>query len=246
MTAETPSPGQRADPGGEQVTVLLFALAREAAGQAEVQVTLHGDRTVGALRRALATAYPALSPLLSRTMVAVNQSYASDGTRLEPGDEIAVIPPVSGGGGVARVTGEPLELGQLVQAVSHRGAGGIVTFLGVVRDRSQGRRVCYLEYEGYAPMAVRELEAITREVETRWPGCRVAVAHRTGRLEIGEAAVAIAVSAAHRAEAFAACRQVIEALKVRVPIWKKEHFEGGEIWVEGPHAEQVREETNRR
>jgi len=246
MTAEPPPPAEGAGSGEEQVTVLLFALAREAVGQGQVQVRLEGGRTVRTLRQALAAAYPDLRPLLSRTMVAVNQAYADDDTPVQPGDEIAVIPPVSGGRALALVTEEALDLGELVRAVSHPGAGGIVTFLGVVRDENQGRRVLFLEYEGYRPMAVRELEAITTEVEAGWPGCRVAVAHRTGRLEIGEAAVAIAVAAAHRAEAFEACRQVIEALKGRVPIWKKEHFEGGEVWVEAPGGDKAREETGPR
>lgn len=136
-------------------------------------------------------------------------------------------------GGAVTLTDAPLGLDDLVAAVERPGAGGICTFLGVVRDTNLGRDVDYLEYEAYPDMAVAQMARIVADVAERWPGARAAIAHRTGRLEIGEASVAIAVSAPHRAEAFAACRYAIDTLKERVPIWKKEVWTDGSAWVEG-------------
>jgi molybdopterin synthase catalytic subunit len=133
---------------------------------------------------------------------------------------------------IAEITGEPLRLEPLILHVERPEAGAVVTFAGNVRNHSRGRRVEYLEYSAYGPMAERKLREIAEEAERRWE-CRVAVRHRTGRLEIGEPSVLIAVSCAHRAAAFEACRYVIDTLKQTVPIWKKEVWEDGEVWIEG-------------
>ena len=130
-----------------------------------------------------------------------------------------------------RVTEDPLSLDELLRAVSHPGAGGIVLFLGVVRDNNADRTVHYLEYEAHDAAAEASMRRIGEEAERRWPGVRIATAHRTGRLDIGEASVAIAASAPHRGEAFEAARHVIDTLKAETPIWKKEVFEGGEVWI---------------
>lgn len=129
------------------------------------------------------------------------------------------------------VTEEPLSLDALLLAVSHRGAGGVVLFLGVVRDNNADRSVHFLEYEAHDAAAEASMRRIGEEAERRWPGARLASAHRTGRLEIGEASVVVAASAPHRAEAFEAARYVIDTLKAQTPIWKKEVFEGGEVWI---------------
>ena len=129
------------------------------------------------------------------------------------------------------VTEEPLSLDALLLAVSHSGAGGVVLFLGVVRDNSADRSVHFLEYEAHDAAAEASMRRIGEEAERRWPGVRLAAAHRTGRLEIGEASVVVAASAPHRAEAFEAARYVIDTLKAQTPIWKKEVFEGGEVWI---------------
>jgi molybdopterin synthase catalytic subunit len=136
----------------------------------------------------------------------------------------------------------PLALDALIAAVSEeqhaRGRdGAVVTFLGLVRNHNQGRRVHYLEYEGYAPLALKAFERIREEVAERWPSAIVAVHHRIGRLDIGEASVAIAAASPHRADAFAACRYVIERVKQIAPIWKREYFEGGDVWIEGATAD---------
>jgi molybdopterin synthase catalytic subunit len=135
------------------------------------------------------------------------------------------------------VTSDPLRLEALIGLVSGgNGLGAIATFVGLVRDHNQGRRVMHLEYEAYEPLAVKALEQIRREAGTEWPGVRLAVHHRVGRLAIGDASIIIAAASAHRADAFAACRYVIERVKQIVPIWKHEFFEGGEVWIEGATA----------
>jgi molybdopterin synthase catalytic subunit len=133
----------------------------------------------------------------------------------------------------------PLELNALVAALGDRGGadGAVVTFLGLVRNHNAGRRVRYLEYEAFEPLALKAFARITDELKERWPGARVALHHRIGRLEVGQASVAIAVASAHRAEAYAACRYVIERVKQIAPIWKREFFEGGDVWIEGATAD---------
>jgi molybdopterin synthase catalytic subunit len=155
------------------------------------------------------------------------------------GDEVAFIPPVSGGSAGAalvELTAEPLDARRLETAVADPGAGAICTFTGVVRDSSRGQSVTHLEYEAYAGMAERQMRAIADEIVERWPAARVAMAHRTGRLEIGEASVVVSVSCPHRAEAIAACHWGIDRLKESVPIWKKEFARSGAVWIEGATA----------
>jgi molybdopterin synthase catalytic subunit len=146
----------------------------------------------------------------------------------------------------------PLALEPLVSAVASESDGvdgAIATFLGLVRNHNQGRRVQYLEYEAYEPLALKAFERIDDEVRRRWPGVRVALHHRTGRLEIGEASVAIVTASPHRGDAFAACRYVIERVKQIVPVWKREYFEGGDVWIEGATADpddtRAREQAER-
>ena len=133
----------------------------------------------------------------------------------------------------------PLELNALVAALGDRGGadGAVVTFLGLVRNHNAGRQVQHLEYEAFEPLALKAFARITAELHERWPGARIALHHRIGRLEVGDASVAIAVASAHRAEAYAACRYVIERVKQIAPIWKREFFEGGDVWIEGATAD---------
>lgn len=143
------------------------------------------------------------------------------------------------------VTDAPLDAAAVAAAVAALGYGAVTTFLGVVRAENAGRRVLWLDYEAYAPLARRSFEAIAREAADRWPAARLAIHHRTGRLEIGETSVAIAAAAPHRGDAFAACRYAIERVKQIAPIWKHEHFEGGEVWIEGATAD-LHDEAARR
>jgi molybdopterin synthase catalytic subunit len=135
------------------------------------------------------------------------------------------------------VTSAPLDSEGLVALVDKKGDGAVVTFAGLVRDHNQGRQVRFLEYEAYEPLAIRALQRIVDEARELWPGARVAVHHRLGRLEIGEASIVIAAASPHRADAFAACRYTIERVKQIVPIWKREHFDGGDVWLEGATAD---------
>jgi len=135
------------------------------------------------------------------------------------------------------VTSESLDVTAVAAAVAGACDGAISTFVGVVRDHNAGRHVLWLDYEAYAPLAVRTFEHIAAEAATRWPDARLAIHHRTGRVDVGEASVAIAAASPHRADAFAACRYAIERVKQVAPIWKHEHFEGGEVWIEGATAD---------
>jgi molybdopterin synthase catalytic subunit len=138
---------------------------------------------------------------------------------------------------VTAVTAARLDPAALIGAVEGEGHGAVAAFLGLVRDHNQGRRVTHLVYEAYEPLAIKALNRIVGEAAQRWPSARIALHHRTGRLEIGEASVVIAAASAHRAEAFAACRYAIERVKQIVPIWKHEYFEGGDAWIEGATAD---------
>jgi MoaE-MoaD fusion protein len=220
------------------ITTRLFARLREQAGVDCEQVDLAGA-TVEEVYLSLRERHPALEGDLRLIRPARNQSFADWSERVTDGDEVAFIPPVSGGSGPAaliELTEGPLDARRLEAAVAHPGAGAICTFTGVVRDNARGEPVSHLEYEAYAGMAEAQMRGITDEIALRWPEARVAMAHRTGRLEIGEASVVISVSCPHRAEAIAACHWGIDRLKESVPIWKKEFARSGAFWIEGAEA----------
>jgi molybdopterin synthase catalytic subunit/molybdopterin converting factor small subunit len=204
------------------VTVRLFAGLRERAGYAE--------RELEGLAR-VADVWPALGlgDEPEGLLYAVNREYAEAERELADGDEVAVIPPVSGG--TFRVTEEPLSLAAVVDEVADDRAGAVATFTGTVRNRSRDRSVLYLDYEAYAEMAEDVMAQIATELERRYNLCAISIHHRTGRVEIGEPSVVIAVSAPHRSDALAACKDAIDTLKESVPVWKKEVYEGGEDWL---------------
>jgi len=217
-----------------RVRVRLFARYREALGRERLEVDLPEGGTVESAWSAIADRHPELAPYRPFTLFAVGQDYVSPDHRLRPDDELCLFPPVSGGAAadIYRVVTEPLSPDAIADEVDDPGAGGIVIFSGVVRNETGGRPVKFLEYEAHAPMAEVKMREIGEAVRGRWPGVkRVAMLHRIGRLEIGEASVLIAVAAAHRGDAFEACRYAIDTLKHTVPVWKKEHFEDGEVWV---------------
>ncbi len=184
--------------------------------------------------------HPALEKRVNLIRPALNEEFCDWSQALSDGDELAFILPVSGGNGEAGVlfelTTDVLDARRQEAAVSHAGAGAICTFTGVVRDNSRGRQTNHLEYEAYAAMAEKQMRVIAIEIGERWPDALVAFAHRTGTLEIGEASVVVSVSSPHRAESIAACKWGIDRLKESVPIWKKEYFEDGEVWIEGDSA----------
>ncbi len=215
-----------------RVTVRLFGAVREAAGVKELALSLPDGARVRDLRALLARDHPIVGRLGDRLLVSVNLEKASPDAALADGDEVALLPPVAGGAGRCALVDRPLDVSAVLASVRGPDVGGIVIFLGTVRDHARGREIRHLEYEAYPEMAERELERIADEAAQRWPGARVAVAHRVGHLEIGDLAVVIAAAAPHRAEAFAACRYTIDTLKERVPIWKKEIATDGEYWVD--------------
>lgn len=220
------------------IHVLLFAGLREIARAQTLPVEIDDDATVGDLLAALGRQHPALAPRLGPCRVALDHAFVDARAPVRGASEVAVIPPVSGGhDGPPRIAvlAAPLSLQAVVEAVEHAEAGGIATFTGNVRRNSRGQTIERLEYEAYEPMAVRVMDQIRTRIEAELPGTRVAIHHRIGTLGIGETAVVIAASAPHRAEAFAACREAIEALKRDVPIWKREVAEGGAVWIgQGP------------
>lgn len=212
-----------------RVRVRLFAAYREAVGRGEMNLEIEEAISPLDLWQKLKEEYPPLLELGYSLLVAVNGEYASLDRPLKEGDEVAFIPPVSGGS--FQITEEEIQLQKVIDEVKDEEAGAIVTFLGTVRRHSLGREVRHLEYEAYPEMAEAKLREIGREIEERW-GVKVAIVQRVGHLEVGEASVAIAVSAPRRKEAFEAARYAIDRLKEVVPIWKKEVWEGGEEWIE--------------
>jgi len=203
------------------VTVRLFAGLRERAGWSRREIEA----------ATVADVWPALElgEEPDGLLYAVNKEYASRERPLADGDEVAVIPPVSGGAFL--LSDEPLSLDRVVDEVRDDDAGAIATFTGTTRRTSRGRTVTRLEYEAYEGMAEATMEGIAQELRTRYNVTNVAIHHRTGTVGVGETSVLIAVSAPHRADALAACRDAIDALKERVPLWKKEFYEGGEEWI---------------
>ena len=207
-----------------KVAVRLFAALRERAGTREAALELKEGASVDDVWPALG-----LGEEPSGLVYAVNRAYVERGTPLADGDEVALIPPVSGGAFV--LSGEPLSLERAAVEVASDGAGAIATFVGTTRARSRGRDVIRLEYEAYEGMAEAEMERIAGALRDRHDVIDVAIHHRVGPVEIGETSVVIAVSAAHRAAAFDACREAIDTLKQTVPLWKKELYVGGEEWI---------------
>jgi MoaE-MoaD fusion protein len=203
------------------VRVRLFAGLRERAGWSQREIEA---ATVGDVWAALG-----LGDEPPGLLYAVNRAYAPPGTPLGEGDEVAVIPPVSGGAFLLSDT--PLSLERVVDEVRDERAGAIATFTGTTRLTSRGRTVLYLDYEAYEGMAEGVMAEIAQELRGRYGLCAVAIHHRVGRVDIGGTSVVIAVSAPHRADALAACQDAIDALKERVPLWKKEVYEGGEEWI---------------
>lgn len=202
----------------------LFAGVRERAGLRERVLELPDGARAGDVWAALA-----LGEEPAGLLYAVNRSWASREAALAEGDEVALIPPVSGG--AFRLSQTPVSLDAVVAEVAGDGAGAIAAFVGRTRSRSRGREVVRLEYEAFEGMAEAEMERIAAELLDRYELTDVAIHHRVGVVAIGETSVVIAVSAPHRADALAACKEAIDTLKVRVPLWKKEVYEGGEEWI---------------
>lgn len=220
--------------------VRCFAALRELSGGGEIEIDLPREATAADLKAAVEARFPALAGRLGPVRVAAGSDFIADGDPLPPGGGLALIPPVSGGApgpdelaarpDRVKITPEPLAPAEAEEAVRGPDAGAVVTFCGTVRAVSGGRTVRHLEYEAYREMALERLAAIAARAREEHGALRVAVFHRTGRLEVGETAVVIAVASSRREEGFSACREILEALKRDVPIWKKEVFADAERW----------------
>jgi molybdopterin synthase catalytic subunit len=207
-----------------RVTIKVFAGLRERAGWSERDLELPDGAKVGDVWKALE-----LGAQPRGLLYALNKGYADKSAVLSDGDEVALIPPVSGGS--FRLSAEPLSLEAVATEVARDEAGAIATFVGTTRSESRGRRVQWLDYEAYPEMAEDVMAQIAAQLRGRYDLCEVAIHHRVGRVSIGEPSVVIAVSAPHRADALAACKDAIDTLKETVPLWKKEVYEGGEEWI---------------
>jgi molybdopterin converting factor subunit 1 len=214
------------------IVVKLFGSVREQVGSKELAMQLQAGTRVEELRDQLAADHSLFGELGDRLAVSINLEIADHGAVLQEGDEVAFLPPVSGGSAMCTISDQPLEEAAVAARVMGPDAGGVVTFVGAVRDNARGSDIEYLEYEAYPAMAEREMDKIAEECGKRWPGTRVAIAHRTGHLDIGDLAVVIVAAAPHRGEAFEACRYAIDTLKQTVPIWKREVATDGQYWVD--------------
>lgn len=218
-----------------QITVRFFGECKQLAGVERLCLDLPDASSVQAVLTTLYERYSSLTKLADRLLVAVNEQYALPDTLLAEGDTVAIFPPVSGGqsNDLFALTREPIDTPGLVKHLLRQQDGAVVTFEGVVRDHSMGKPVLYLDYEAYEPMAMKMLHQIGQEIHEKWPIDRVGIIHRLGRLQIGETSVAIVITSAHRKPAFEACQYAIDRLKRIVPIWKREYFQDGAVWVDG-------------
>jgi len=230
-----------------QVRVLFFGALKDVVGRAEERLQLEPGSDVARLFELYSKRFPVLESHRSSMLFSRNREFVPRGQTLEEGDEVGFLPPVSGGAPdraavspeirqeklICRLTRERIDTRALADELRCDEDGAVVVFEGVVRNHSHGRATKFLEYEAYEPMALEKMREIGKELSGRFPVGGIAIVHRLGHLEIGEASVVIVVSAAHRKPAFEACREAIDRLKRDVPIWKKEFFADGAVWAEG-------------
>ena len=218
--------------------MLFFGRLKDLAGRGKESIQLPDGATLNDVLRHLGKQIPGLEDLLPSIAMAINQEYAGPGSKLDSGDEIALLPPVSGGSqssphGCVAIVREKIDTQELLKQIKQPEDGAAVVFEGVVRNHTRGRRTLYLDYEAYGPMALKQMEELATKALSQFAVRDVALVHRLGRLEVGETSVAIVVASAHRPAAFEACRWLIDTLKRTVPIWKKEYFEDGAVWADG-------------
>jgi MoaE-MoaD fusion protein len=235
-----------------QVQVLFFGVLKDVVGRGSEALTLPEQATARDVIEHYEQCFSALKGAVSAIAISVNQQYAQPGDRLRAGDEVALLPPVSGGtksAGQVSDSTEPshvaivhhkIDTPAALEKIKQPEDGAVVVFEGIVRNHSRGRRTVFLDYEAYEGMALKEMESLAGQARTKFQIRDIAIVHRLGRLKIGETSVLIVVASAHRSAAFEACRWVIDTLKRTVPIWKKEHFEDGAVWADGePFPEQI-------
>ncbi len=234
-----------------RVKVLFFGMLKDIAGRSNEVVDVPDGATVGDVFEHFAGSFPRLKEYKKSIVMARNQEFARPEEPVAPDDEIAFMPPVSGGapgneiltpeGHWFALTREPIDAGAVKQRLLRGEDGAVVAFEGVARNNTRGRRTRYLDYECYEPLALKTMQRLGGEIAAAHEIGRIGIVHRLGRIEIGETSVAIVVTAPHRQAAFAAAREAIDRLKRTVPIWKKEYFEDGEVWVEGEWDDSVLE-----
>jgi molybdopterin synthase catalytic subunit/molybdopterin converting factor small subunit len=227
-----------------QVQILFFGILKDFAGKPSDWLDLPDNATLADVIAYYEQVIPQLRNTATALAMSVNQEYAGPATRLRSGDEVALLPPVSGGSEPgnepsvapnlhAAIVREAIDVGSLVNSIKRPEDGATAVFEGIVRNNTRGRRTLYLEYEAYEVMALKQMEELAVRALSKFKVRNVAIVHRLGRLEIGETSVLIVVASAHRAAAFDACRWLIDTLKRTVPVWKKEHFEDGTVWADG-------------
>lgn len=226
-----------------QVRVLFFGMIKDVVGRDSELLRLPEEAQLADVLDHYEESAPRLQELLSSIAMSVNQEYAKPDQKLKDGDEIGLLPPVSGGARSKNhisIVREKINVEATVAMLKCPQDGAVVVFEGTVRDNTRGRRTLYLDYEAYEEMALKEMELLAGEAPSRFAIRELALVHRLGRLEIGETSVLIVVASAHRGPAFEACRWLIDTLKRKVPIWKKEHFEDGAVWADGePFPEEI-------
>ena len=232
-----------------RVRVLFFGMLKDRMGKSSDLLELPDGASIRDLLAHYETEVPRLKESLPALAVAVNQVYSSAEAKLKAGDEVALLPPVSGGSAnetvqparYASIVRNPIDSQQVLNSIKRGEDGAALVFEGVVRNQSRGRKTRYLEYEAYEEMALQQMESLAAQALTQFQIRDVAMVHRLGHLEIGETSVLIAVASAHRAAGFDACRWLIDSLKRTVPIWKKEYFEDGAVWGDGePFPTEIR------
>ena len=216
-----------------QVQVLFFGMLKELAGRGSDSLTLPDNATLGDVISHYEERVPRLKAMVGSIAMSVNREYAGPECKLKAGDEIGLLPPVSGGDLHAAIVRSPIDTEAVLRGIKQSSDGAAVVFEGVARDNTRGRRTLYLDYEAYEEMELKQMEALAEQALAQFQVRDVAMVHRLGRLEIGETSVLIVVASAHRAAAFEACRWLIDTLKRTVPIWKKEYFEDGAVWADG-------------
>ena len=216
-----------------QIRVLFFGVLKDVAGRSSEELNLPENATAGDVLQHYERSLAGLNGKLSSIAISVNQEYTTADVKLKSGDEVALLPPVSGGTPRAKIIREAIDTAGVLAKIKHSEDGAAVVFEGIVRNHSRNRRTLFLDYEAYEEMALKQMESLAEQVMSQFQIRDVALVHRLGRLEIGETSVLIIVASAHRAAAFDACHWLIDTLKHTVPIWKKEHFEDGAVWAEG-------------
>ena len=232
-----------------QVRVLFFGVLKDLAGKPSDSLSLPENATLGDVLSHYEQVIPRLKDTASSLAMSVNQEYAGPATRLRPGDEVALLPPVSGGSDGETPSGKPshativreaINTTAILKEIKRPEDGAAAVFEGIVRNHTRGRRTLYLDYEAYEEMALKQMEELAQRALAEFKIRDVVIVHRLGRLEIGETSVLIVVASGHRAAAFDACRWLVDTLKRTVPIWKKEHFEDGAVWADGePFPDEI-------